>query len=367
MIKFRNIFLSATTVLFLSACIIYSDAVSDAVALSADSCLKIIIPSMYGFMIVSDFIAKSGIHKILSRPFRIISEYVFRLPYEMFPVFLISCFAGYPAGIKMIYSLLENGKTDRQTAEYMSCFCFSSGPAFIMGTVCRRLYNDTRTGIVLFLSITTANIITALIMRTGKKIPHSLSDNTYKISFSADTLVSAVESSARSMLSICCMIMGFSVFSAVLGKSGILKYISTMICSIFSMDYQTVYSSVQTFLEISMVSSFPPDNYADIPLIASLLSFGGVCVLVQLISMSGGKLNIGKFLFSRLLSSVISWVLCKSAIENLNICVSVSAEYTSRIHSCQGSYVPSVLLIIMTVLLIKEINTGKLSSDSHNA
>lgn len=360
MTGFKKIFLSVILVLTLSVCMIYSDSVSQSVLSSLRICLEIIIPSMYGFMIVSDLIIRCGVHKVISVPFRLISEYVFRLPCEMFSIFLISCFAGYPVGIKMIYNLLDRGETDRSTAEYMSCFCFSCGPAFISGTVCSRLYSDKRAGLIIFASILSANIITALIMRTGRKIPHgNISFKGIPASFSAQNIVLSVDNSARSVFSICSMIVAFSVFSGICSSAGIFSYAAEMICRISGYDYQTSYSAVMSFFEISNVSSFPSENYSLLPLVTALLSFGGICVLIQITAVSGGRLKMTAFLISRILSSVLSYFICGFVIKKLNICVSVSCEYSARIYSNPDTAVPSVFLIIMTIILMYSISHSR--------
>ena len=353
--RVKNIIFSAVSVFIVTAYIYFSESISEAVIKSINICLTVIIPSIYGFMIISSVIMKSGMLAVLSRPFRLVSEYIFRLPCELFSVFLISTAAGYPVGIKMIYALLDEDKIDRQTADYMSCFCFAGGPAFILG-LCR----DKRIAMIIFASITISNIITALIMRFGRKnaVLHK-ECKSEKTIFNASVITESVESSAKSMLLICAMITGFSVFSAIADNSGITEYISEFISFVFHTDFSTSHSITESVIEISRISEFDSGNYSLIPLITALLAFGGLCVTVQVISVSGGRLNIGKFLFSRLISSVSAGMICRFILSKTDICISAANISKPILYNHKYSVLPSVFLIIMTIILLNELNSVK--------
>lgn len=83
--------------------------------------------------------------------------------------------AGYPAGTKLVADSFKNGDINGEQAKRMYCFCFSSGPAFISGTAAGILYPNSNAGLLIFLSVTAGNIITALILsinapKVAKKI-----------------------------------------------------------------------------------------------------------------------------------------------------------------------------------------------------
>ena len=354
--RVKNIIFSAVSVFTAAAYIYFSEFISEAVIKSINICLTVIIPSMYGFMIISSIIMKSGMLGVLSRPFRLISEYIFRIPCELFSVFLISTAAGYPTGIKMIYTLLDEKRIDSRTADYMSCFCFAGGPAFILG-IC----GNKKIGMIMFISITLSNIITALIMRFGKEnaVLHSSCITESNVS-GASVITGAIESSAKSMFVICAMITGFSVFSAIAEKSGIIAYISEFISYIFHTDFSVSQSITESVIEISRLSGFDSSSYNLIPLMTALLASGGLCVLVQVISISGGRLNIGKFLISRLISSVSAGMICRFILNRTDIYISAVNMNRAVIYNREYSILPSIFLIIMTIILLNEVNSVKL-------
>ena len=338
--------------------ILFSQSAGQSVSNAVNICLRVIIPSTYGFMIISSLIIRTGVHRIIIRPFRIISEYVFKIPCELFSVFIISCFAGYPVGIKMIYELFDNGEIDKDTAEYMSCFCFAGGPAFIMGTV-SPLFSDKRMGMVMFTSITAANIISAFIAGIRRKICIGRNENPLICKkLSAKMITSSVESSAKSMFIICAMITGFAVFSSLAECTGIFEYTAVLISKVTPFAYNEAYNIILTFTEISHVTDFSGNNCNIIPVMTSLLSYGGLCVTVQAVSMTDGRLNLKKFFLFRFFSAVISGIICKLIISRMDIYVSAVSLEPYYLHNSEYSAVPSVMLIIMTILLIKEMRTS---------
>ncbi|MDR0919886.1 MAG: hypothetical protein LBM93_11700, partial [Oscillospiraceae bacterium] len=140
--KIKDIFFSLTIVSLMTVSILYAPAVKNQVKIAIDNCLIIIIPSMYGFMILSDLAVRSGIYKLLSKPFFFLAK-LFNIPKDCISVYIISHLGGYPIGIKLICDLLENKKIDKNTAEKLSFYCVLSGPAFIVGTVTTVLYGSS--------------------------------------------------------------------------------------------------------------------------------------------------------------------------------------------------------------------------------
>ena len=104
-------FIIAILIIFFAVGLIkYSKEVSSAVILSIESCLKIIIPSLFAFMVLSNLIVKSNIYILISKPFSLISRYLFRIPPELFSIFLLSNIGGYPIGAKLLTELTQQEK-----------------------------------------------------------------------------------------------------------------------------------------------------------------------------------------------------------------------------------------------------------------
>ncbi|MBQ3566458.1 MAG: hypothetical protein IJA12_04685, partial [Oscillospiraceae bacterium] len=163
------IFITTAAVYF---CIIYPQSVGNAVKEAVDRCLCVIVPSMFIFMCITVFISFTGIHSLLAVPFEFISEKLFRLPKEGFAIFLLSMISGYPTGIKLVTENYRNGNLTSEQASVMNNFCCCAGPAFISGTVAEFLYPDSNAGLLIFISVVSGNLVTALLLAVKLKKPY---------------------------------------------------------------------------------------------------------------------------------------------------------------------------------------------------
>ncbi|MBP1560978.1 MAG: hypothetical protein J6C96_07035 [Oscillospiraceae bacterium] len=345
-----GIFVIAYTVLL----IIFIKDVGAAVSASVKNCLEVIIPSLYAFMVISGFIVSSNLYCVLSRPFGLISRYIFRIPEEYFSIFIISSIGGYPVGARLLADMCRKNKLDKDTAEHMLDYCYLSGPAFICSIVGIRLFSSLKTGIVIFLSILSANLIYAFISGLGRKVPPPRKGKA-KLELSFINLLRSVTDGAEAMLSVCAVIVFFSSFICILEKLNVIQYAARLISYLFGTSYADSISAVKSLLEISNIASFTANNYSSVPLIAALLSFGGVCVLMQNESFISGAFKTKRFYIARIAAAFLSYILCKAFMGIFGI----SAVYTSVSYGLgyrQNSPIPSLFLLIMTILLLLSNN-----------
>ena len=352
---FRTCTILIIIIILMFTSILYIDDVKIAASVSINNCLTLIIPSMYGFMIIACFILKSNLHTIIGKPFKIVAKYLFKISSDEFSVFLISIFAGYPVGVKMIYDLEANNSLSKKRAENLSCYCYSSGPAFIVGTVATTLYGSIKVGMAIFISITISNIITGLIIgltSKEKKSPSSACKT--KINIDMNTFVSSVQSAAKSLFEVCIMILMFSVFYVIISKVGVVTFLSENISKLFNINTDTSSQIVASFFEISNISSFDVNNYLNLPIITGLLSFGGLCVIMQIIAISHGRVNIKKFLLARIFSSVNAAIICKIIIHKFFANTTINTYLCTQVKSSEHSIIPSIALLLMTIILLSK-------------
>lgn len=331
-------------------CIKYPERISYAAKGAFTRCTDIMIPSMFIFMCLSCIASSSGIIRRAVYPFKFIYRKIFNLDSNGFAIFLLSFISGYPAGIKLIYDALDKKTITKDYADRLSCFCFSSGPAFIYG-ISSVILPDSSAGLLLFLSVTSGNIITAIISGMRNSVPEP-SGAPVRIDKSAGCIVNSVSGAASAILKMCTMIIFFSGITEILKVSGISGCISKMISALTGTEITSVTSYLDTFLEISSIASITVTDYSAIPMTAALFSFGGICVLLQLISISDGRLPVKRFILSRIMSAVFSWISCSilMRIFNFGICIETfTYKFTA---DRQFSPVPSVFLIIMSLMLI---------------
>ena len=67
--KIKGYFIAVLTILYALALLVYSRDVSQGIISSLKTCLNVIIPSLFPFMVVSGIIISSGLYAKLGKPF----------------------------------------------------------------------------------------------------------------------------------------------------------------------------------------------------------------------------------------------------------------------------------------------------------
>ena len=343
------------TLIYIFLLIIYSKEISIHILKSIKTCIYTIIPSLYIFMIVSDFIITSNIYTLFSKPFSFISKYIFRIPEHFFPIYIINNIGGYPIGAKLISDMLYNNKIDVKTAEDMMTYCYLSGPAFIFGIVSTYIFSDLKTGIIILISILLSNFIIAVIIGLKRSIPKS-STYSAKLNLSINNFILSIYNGGQSIFKICAIIIFFSSLICIFENSGIISYIARIIEVYTELDYSTSIACIKSLFEISNISLFESET-DNIPLIASLLSFGGLCIIFQIKSIIP-KLSIKRFIIFRIASIILSYLIC-----NLICFITYYFLYPvfspAIIAHSQNSPIITVFLLIMTILFLLKFSIEK--------
>lgn len=339
--RYSDFFLLALCIAAGISLVLFSGEIGNAVSGSVQSCLTVIIPSLFAFMVFSSLVVKSGIYRIVPTPVSFIARYIFRLPDELFPIFILSQVGGYPVGAKLLHEMQSEGRISKHEAENMMMYCYAGGPAFIIGVL--SCTYSPRAAATVYASTVIANLIIALVSALKRDIPPK---NKYpeKAVISAETLVSSVYSGASSLFTVCIMIIAFSCISAILGASGALSQLTS--------EWENI---VYTTLEISNVAHL--SKSCTLPVLAALFSFGGVCVIVQIIAIIKGHFSILRFILSRIPAAVISYFTAYFSIMLFPEEVIMTAKVNVGIRSI--SPLPSLILIIMTILLLCKKTVAK--------
>ncbi len=322
--------------------LIYSEKISLAIINSIERCLKIVIPSLFAFMVISSLIIKSGLHRYFSRPFRFISKYILHIDENLFSVFLMSFTGGYPIGIKNLAELYDNNEISKKEAERMLSFCYMPSPAFVMGISSPILYSSKKAGIIIYISISISTILFAIISGFLKKAESNMKKSD-KIKISSETLISAVESSSVSLFKICIMI----IFSSV-----IIVFTEILLSNISINTNISII--INSFIEITTMTELERDIFKLLPIITALFSFGGISVIMQIKTIAGNRFSFKYFFIARIIIAFLSIIISRIAVKFISITVATEAIYTGL---RETSILPSVILIIMIIYLLWDKKT----------
>ena len=192
-------------------------AAAEAIRTGIQVCMLQIIPSLYGFLILTGVLLRMGLHQKLGRLFRPIAWHVLHMTEGEFAVFLCSQLAGYPVGMQMLTDLVGQKEIPLRRAARLAGVCFGSGPAFVLSLVGTALYPNTPAGSLLFLSGMLANLILAILFRPEK--PDAAAVPTMPVLPFSLAVVSATRAAASGLCGMCGMILLFRLLLAPLPRS----------------------------------------------------------------------------------------------------------------------------------------------------
>ena len=336
---------AAAVILFAAGMIVYSKEVSAAVTESIRRCLTIIVPSLFAFMALSRLMISSGILKLLSVPFDMTIGRLLGMPKGVSALFIISNTAGYPVGASMLAEAVRSGRTERRSAEAALIYCYAGGPGYLINAIGVGIFGNKAAGCSLFLSVLTANaVLAAIVNRVYKpKIDLSSPDKT-DIS---QCLTSSVTGAGESVIGICMMIVFFSAVLAVVEAAGAIR----AIYGALGLDKNQCIL-LRSMLEITASADLGTGAVGCLPFLAAISSFGGLCVVLQLKTVTGGSIGLKRFLLwmpARIcmvfgFDKLYNWLF----VENCLPAFTKSNELIVEL----DNFLPSICLIMMIFLLV---------------
>ena len=320
-------------------------------------CGNILIPSLFPFMVLSTFIVKNGIANSLGSILAPVTKKLFHTDGSVGVVMLLGLTGGFPVGAKGVATLYSEEKINLETAQALTMFLVGGGPGFVIFVVGTSLYNDTITGLLLWLS----QIITQLILgicccRKISYIPTN-DKSTEKMPLS-NAIVESTQSGVNSIMSLCGLVIIFSCVLGILEDIHLTEIISDILCGIGIPE--NISNSVLSILwEVTTGCNTCCDNAVPIWLTAFTLGWSGICVHFQIYSLTG-ELNLPKIKFTlyRLAQGVVSALITAVIFIFYNPEQNVySNSLTQHSKLVSNNYIGSIALIAMCILFTMCINT----------
>ena len=310
-------------------------------------CSGVIIPSLFPFMVFSSFVIKSGIYiklgKLLGKPIRII----FNLPTCSSGAVIMGFIGGYPIGISITKDLLEIGAIEEKQAKRLALFSVNAGPAFVVSAIGGVIYQSKNIGYILLastlLSSITVGVTVGILSRIkGEKVSEKAMLKQHEKFSSA--FVSATESGAKAILSICMWVVTFGAIISFAKALPIPKELSVLLCGILEVTSGCTLSAGVLPLAVT----------------ASLISFSSFCIFFQLMpSLKKIGLKFSFFLLSRIACAALSFIYCTILSHIFPNSVQVFSNATVITRSFSVS-IPAIICLIATcIVLIFDVDRSK--------
>ncbi len=291
MSKLKKICVYATCLCFVYFMCNNFDLIAQAVKKSVSLCISVIVPSLFPFFIISEFLicfAPSHYGKVVEG----IYEKLFKFSKSTIPIFISGIICGYPVGAAGVCLAYQSGMLSKSDAEDLVCFTNNSGPLFVICAVGGAMLGSIKTGVILYIIHIASAIITGIIIGIGRK-----SINNKFLSFKTKTVDPCIiENAFFKCIKISGCVIIFSIVSLFVQKI-LNNKLGIIICSL---------------LEITngihlIIPSFKA--HTALCIISFLLSFSGISVLIQVLTVTQGKLSLKKYFIYKLISGLISAIL----------------------------------------------------------
>lgn len=313
--------------------VLYSSWVSGGVKLGVETCVNLVIPSLFIFMVLGNIIVSSRLCEAIAMPFSPIGRWLFGLDATLMSIVIISLVGGYPIGARMLAKKVCSGEISSEDASHMLCYCVNCGPAFLISGVGAGILGNAKVGVIICISQVLA-CFTIAILKRGKIGHIKTSKSNYQTG--SALLVNAVSDSVKAMATVCGLILCFSVLTAILGQflGNATAYINGIL-------------EVTTAIKpLSLLTN-------GAVLIAIFTAFGGVCVHMQIAAMlKGCNVSLKRFFLWRIVYASISggavFVWLTLFPEPLN-CFGISQQLTPL---QQASPTATIFLILLSIMLL---------------
>lgn len=327
-VKIKRNFFSLIFIGFTASLLLFSSsnlpAVKNGLALWANS----VVPSLFPFFVATELLMHTNIIYQLGNLLNNFMQTFFNVRGEGGFAFIMGIISGYPMGAKIAVNFRKHNICTKEECERLLSFTNNSGPLFIIGTVGILLFKNTSIGVLLFITHILACITVGFIFRfwkcksslsTSSKAysSHTSNKNSSTVSFSnlGSVLAESITSATSTILLIGGFVVIFASVISILKSSGILNFCADIISPIFNfVNISPAFAKplLSGFLEItngiSTISSIPNKKLSvNIIISAFLLGFGGISVLLQVLSVtSKTDLSIKPYIYGKLLHGIFA-------------------------------------------------------------
>lgn len=345
-IKISRKILPITAIIISIFCIFkMPEAVTCGVTEGLEVCVNVILPSLFPFIVLSAYIIKSGALSFLYKLFYPVTKFILRQPLCTVPAIIMGLTGGFPIGSKMAFLLLESGQITKNQAQRLCVFCVNGGPAFIITAIGVNMLGSAKAGAIIFASLCIASIILgfATSFFDDKKQAEQHIENSAQSPLAA--LSSAVSDGIQSILSICAWVVLFGGITECIKSSGISN---------------GAYTGIVSVLEVTKGCSLIAGKMG-LPVIASVIGFGGFCVHCQVYSyIKATGLKYIHFFVGRAICAALSAVICHILLLIFPVDITtavMSGDITPAAFSVSAP--AFIALAIMCIVMIFDIDSKK--------
>lgn len=332
------IILSGITLWYIIESIYYYKEISEQIHNTVLNIVNVVFPSLFGIMVICEFIVKSRIYTIISIPLIPISKYIFNLPVKLFMVYLLSSVGGYPIGVKMLSLLVKDKVITKNTASKFAPFCYCVSPSFAIGVVGVGIFSNVKIGMMCYLSCFIANTMFLLVFSRIYRFKSN--DDKTEVRLYSSIINESVYSASKSIFLICGVIIFFSYIITILDCLKLFDIIENNELNVL----------LKSILEITNITRIS-NKISLLPLITAVISTGGICTLLQTYVLCDNAFEIKCHLIMRTPISLISYLIYKIFFSKTIIADHVILYAYSENNQSELNIISLICLFFMIIII----------------
>jgi len=268
---------------------------------------KSVFPALFPFLVLSELILSGGIGSrlgsLLARPFRVL----FGVSKTGSSALVLGTLCGQPVASCAAISLFEQGQISRKEAQRISLFANNPSSGFLIAVVGGALFGNTGAGVALFcitlLSSALLGIELHFLFGKTEQIEYKCHNGTEKSTFSTKFTI-AVQRALSTLLQLGAFLVFFSALASILAGS----LVHTPLDSQWRVPLLGILE-ITTGIHAA-ITSLPA--YSAFRFAAFLSGFGGICVCMQILSLTQKcAIQAWQYLLAKLFQGGIALLLCE--------------------------------------------------------
>ncbi len=298
--KYSNQIIVITTFIILIFILFNRDIVSNIVISSFYIWFNTLVPSMFPMFVTSEILINANFVLYVPRFITNFFMRIFNVSKEAVLTILISLIAGFPNNALAIKTSFDGGFISKRECEHLLYICHFANPLFVLETVGVFYLKNNIYGVIILVSNIISSFIIGIILRR-RNIPTNNKYISKKVNCqSFGTLLSnSIKKSVNTLLMISGVIASFLI-------------VSSLICYIFNFnDYirTFIYGLFEMTMGIRSLSLLNILDIYKVMLSSVILSFGGLSIHLQVISILDDKIRYRNYFIGRIYQAIISLTL----------------------------------------------------------
>lgn len=257
--------------------------------------VKKIIPALFPYMIITDFLVKTGSISFVCAPLCAFFKKA-NITAEAAAPCITGLLCGAPVSARTVKELYESGRLTSEESDALLCAANPTSPAFIICAVGCGMLGSVRIGVIIWSFSFLISFLCALFFlpkKSQKEIPIRASESSKHNTLEALNL--SIKDAAVSVINISSVVVFFytlsHTLSDIMAEFELSGSIIAFVCGLFEIGVGCDMSTCSPYLQKELC--------------AFIVGFGGISVLMQVKCEAHGNAKLSKYLVSKLLCGLL--------------------------------------------------------------